>query len=819
MAFEQDVVNAYQKWRTEQVKIPLTAENREFKKKLFTGMGKLRGELIKFAKVFDKEIVNAKEVTSDKAKEMRDIMFKDFLNKIAELRNFIDLEDMYADASKKYGSAECTKWGERTIEPFSVIARCNVATWRNLYLFFCDIKKTFGKTRFLKSPETKELFHDKDVLLEQVYDFFHSIFKSMEKISLELLKKIKIEEHKIEAKDEDFFETKDSDESDDDAMSKSGKYRIGDAPEGIKIFPTDKSPSPNEVKQAGIGDCYLQSTLIALAKNNKKAITDCFVQGIKDIDKHNKITIRFYKYDEEKNAYKQVKIDVDKRKVVMPKETKDSALWPKLIEKAFIVYESTINNRKNISGGNESQIFEIMTGNIAKFKPSENTRKLFTEGNKIIKSIKSKLNHGKKLSCRFKHSFFAKDIISRKHILLSNSTTYHIGLMEKDDPHNTRNEDYITLNTKDQSVSMDIYDFCINYSKINEEFTRFESGLVDIPKIKSKLKDGKKVFCRFKDRFQSVDIRNHRTESFSTYDQYAIKEVHDEGKSNFVILNNGYWDFAMGIDDFLRNCGKIKYEKLPETEIKLESEAEPGLMSRIRSALWGSEKNQIPTKEPEVISKIRSFLKKGRMVTCKFIDNFYILDVVEKNKRKFISSVPTYQITALKEKDDPNNTIGKNYVVLIRVNVTTGNDDIVAMRIEDFCNNYSKIRYATQTKPQTNTEKKSDPHKEPDVISKIRSVLKKDKSITCSFIHDFNVKDAKYNGEMVPIQSKHGYAIVGINEEQKYIRLIEPNKFFGRTKTAIVNTERREPLKEGGHIAMSFNDFADNYFGITYGKA
>ena len=36
MGFEQDVVNAYQKWRTEQAKIPLTAENREFKKKLFT---------------------------------------------------------------------------------------------------------------------------------------------------------------------------------------------------------------------------------------------------------------------------------------------------------------------------------------------------------------------------------------------------------------------------------------------------------------------------------------------------------------------------------------------------------------------------------------------------------------------------------------------------------------------------------------------------------------------------------------------------------------------------------------------------------------
>ena len=58
------------------------------------------------------------------------------------------------------------------------------------------------------------------------------------------------------------------------------------------------------------------------------------------------------------------------------------------------------------------------------------------------------------------------------------------------------------------------------------------------------------------------------------------------------------------------------------------------------------------------------------------------------------------------------------------------------------------------------------------------------------------------SGENVTIYPKHDYAIVGINEEKNYIRLINPWKNGGRTKRL-----DEKALKEGGHIAMSYEDF------------
>lgn len=68
------------------------------------------------------------------------------------------------------------------------------------------------------------------------------------------------------------------------------------------------------------------------------------------------------------------------------------------------------------------------------------------------------------------------------------------------------------------------------------------------------------------------------------------------------------------------------------------------------------------------------------------------------------------------------------------------------------------------------------------------------------------------------------YSVVGINEDQKYIRLIEPNKCLGRRKKRIIGIDKKtgeaikECPKEGGHIAMSFDDFKENFREITYTK-
>ena len=66
--------------------------------------------------------------------------------------------------------------------------------------------------------------------------------------------------------------------------------------------------------------------------------------------------------------------------------------------------------------------------------------------------------------------------------------------------------------------------------------------------------------------------------------------------------------------------------------------------------------------------------------------------------------------------------------------------------------------------------------------------------------------------------SHHAYSISGIMEakdpknkyHKDYIRLVDPNKSWGRPIE--FNSKNRD---ESGHIAMSFEDFCDNYLTIT----
>lgn len=95
----------------------------------------------------------------------------------------------------------------------------------------------------------------------------------------------------------------------------------------------------------------------------------------------------------------------------------------------------------------------------------------------------------------------------------------------------------------------------------------------------------------------------------------------------------------------------------------------------------------------------------------------------------------------------------------------------------------------------------SDPPEKEDVIITIKKKLEIKHAVTCGFKREVSVKDQK-SGENVIIYPEHDYAIVGINEEKNYIRLINPWKNSGRTKRL-----DEKALKEGGHIAMSYEDF------------
>lgn len=98
-----------------------------------------------------------------------------------------------------------------------------------------------------------------------------------------------------------------------------------------------------------------------------------------------------------------------------------------------------------------------------------------------------------------------------------------------------------------------------------------------------------------------------------------------------------------------------------------------------------------------------------------------------------------------------------------------------------------------------------------NIIDTIKEKLDKNIAITCSFKDDITIYDKK-TSEMIKIYSKHEYAIVGIDEERKYIRLINPWKESGRKLKGFCSTN----IKEGGHIAMKYEDFEKNFRGISY---
>lgn len=97
-----------------------------------------------------------------------------------------------------------------------------------------------------------------------------------------------------------------------------------------------------------------------------------------------------------------------------------------------------------------------------------------------------------------------------------------------------------------------------------------------------------------------------------------------------------------------------------------------------------------------------------------------------------------------------------------------------------------------------------------NIINKIIEKLKEKKAVTCSFKKNFKTKDKK-SEEKIKIITDHEYTIVGVNNEERYVRLVNPWKSDGRTKT-----DKPLGLREGGHIAISYKEFESYCKTVSY---
>lgn len=113
-----------------------------------------------------------------------------------------------------------------------------------------------------------------------------------------------------------------------------------------------------------------------------------------------------------------------------------------------------------------------------------------------------------------------------------------------------------------------------------------------------------------------------------------------------------------------------------------------------------------------------------------------------------------------------------------------------------------------------------------DIIDGIKINLDKNHALTCIFKKKFITQDIK-SGEKIQIYDGHVYAVVGIDESKKYVRLVNPWKDSGLVDydsngDPIFNGRiykdktKSQKSKEEGHIAMSFDDFEKNYDDVSY---
>lgn len=143
----------------------------------------------------------------------------------------------------------------------------------------------------------------------------------------------------------------------------------------VELFPDDRDPDPNDVKQTNLGDCYLQAALASIAATRP--------QYIKQImrDQGDTVTVRLHEVDRNSETFTQKYIKVEKS---IPKSKSgrklynDGELWVKMMQKAYVVggfsgnqnddQQSSTPSYGDIAGGLSSHAFEVILGAASTFQ-------------------------------------------------------------------------------------------------------------------------------------------------------------------------------------------------------------------------------------------------------------------------------------------------------------------------------------------------------------------------------------------------------------------------------------------------------------------
>jgi hypothetical protein len=131
------------------------------------------------------------------------------------------------------------------------------------------------------------------------------------------------------------------------------------------IFLPGKLPKPTDMVQGGVGDCYFDAALMAIARVNPRAIQDMFHDH-----RDGTVSVRFYSKEEDRFTQHWVRIKTTvfvgtdgKSRYAMGAE---GQLWPALAEKAWAIFHGG-GYYGRIEGGWSGAVFEAVLGRRSHF--------------------------------------------------------------------------------------------------------------------------------------------------------------------------------------------------------------------------------------------------------------------------------------------------------------------------------------------------------------------------------------------------------------------------------------------------------------------